>query len=199
MAKGISPLLLLGGALVGYSLLRQGQNTAATLTTGRVASFQPVRLRGTNLECLAVMRFDNTHPSRPANLQRLGVNVQSEDGVVFATAYLPAGQQPLPASATTNVQLPVVVELMPLVLQVINLAEVPALLRSFTSVGEIMTWLTTKAGLRNCVIEGQAQVDGVVLPLRQVVNLGLFAPAPKKPAPATPASRGKAITKKTVA
>lgn len=198
--SALSPLLLLGGALLGYSVLRQGQNTAATLTTGRMAGFQPKKLRGTYLDCEATVRFTNTHPTRPTNLQRLSLNVQSAQGVIFATAHLPAGQAPLAPGTTTDVRLPVTVELMPLLLQVVNLTNIPTLLKSFTSVGSVITWLTTKAGLRDVVLEGQALIDGLVVPLPvQTVNLGLFAPVSKTAPKATATSRRRALTNQVTA
>ncbi len=93
-----------GGALL-YNFLRQGQNTAATLTTGRLANFRPLRLRGFNLECEIQALFSNTHPTRPTQLQSIGLTISSEAGVIIGTVHQPAPQT-LPPNTTTAVPCP---------------------------------------------------------------------------------------------
>ncbi len=189
-----------GGALL-YNFFRQGQNTAATLTTARLANFRPVRLNGLNLECETQVLFTNTHPSRPAQLQSLGLTISSESGVIIGTV-VNARPQTLVPHTTTAVTMLVTIELQHLLLQVVNLTALPALLRSFTGLGSALQWVARQAGLRNCVLAGTAQIDGLVLPVRQVVDLGFFAPAPP-PAPprtkAAPTAKNKALTKKVTA
>ena len=198
--SAFSPLLLLGGALLGYSFLRQGQNTAATLTTGRLANFRPLRLRGFNLECETQVLFTNTHPTRSTQLQSLGLTISSESGVIIGTVQQPVPQLLAP-NTTTAVTLPVVIELTPLLLQAVNLLALPALLNSFHGTGSVLYWLAHQAGLRNCVLAGTVQLDGLILPVRRVVDLGVFAPV-AAPAPAPkgkPAARGAAFTKSVTA
>ena len=188
-----------GGALL-YNLFRQGQNTAATLTTARPANFRPVRLNGFNLECEMQVLFTNNHPSRPAQLQSLGLTVSSESGVIIGTV-VNARPQTLVPHTTTAVPMLVTIELAPLLLQVVNLAALPALLRSFTGVGSALQWVARQAGLRNCVLDGTAQVDGLVLPVHHVADLGFFAPVPPPPKPgkSAPTAKNRALTKKVVA
>ncbi len=96
--------------------------------------------------------------------------------------------------------MPLVIELTPLLLQVVNLAALPALLRSFTGAGSALSWLAQQAGLRNCVLAGTAQVDGLILPVRRVVDLGLFAPAPSKTATkGKPVASGARFAKRVTA
>jgi hypothetical protein len=192
--------LIVGGALA-YNFARQGQNTVATLITGRLANFRPLRLNGFNLECETQVLFTNTHPTRATQLQSLGLTISSASGVIIGTVHQP-NPQTLGPNTTTAVKLPVSIELTPLLLQVIDLTALPALLRSFTGAGSALSWLAHQAGLRNCVLAGTAQVDGLIVPLRQVVDLGIFAPVAtvtKLTKKSKPVARGTTFAKKVTA
>ena len=197
--SALTPLLLLGGALLGYSVLRQGQNTTATLTTGRLAGFQPKAFRNGALECEAIIRFSNTHPTRAVNLDYLYLTVANPDGVVFADTRTKPGQTPLLPGMTTDVKAIFKIELLPLA-RVVDWTTALDLLKGFTSLGKVMTWLTSRAGLGLVVIEGNAVLQGLVVPLKQSFDLKTFAPPAAKPAPkATASTRGRALTKKVTA
>lgn len=186
-------------ALLGYSFLRQGQNTAATLTTARLVNFRVVRLRGFNLECEAQLAFFNSHPSRTVRVQSLGLAVWSERGAQIGTVRTPTGVE-LAANNTTAVPIEVSINLMDIA-AMIDYSAAVSVLTSLTSVGKVLAWLTRQAGFRNCVFRGTAQLDGLVLPLNFTKDLGVFAPTPAKPVAPRPTvqSRGRALTQSVTA
>jgi hypothetical protein len=153
-------LLALGAGLAAFSVLRQGQASASTLTTARLTGFELKGLKGTSISAIASVEFSNTDVKRDTTLQALGMNVVYNNTII-STVHL-VTPHVLPANQNTTVPIPMTVNLGGLLTQLALTGKVPPL-SAFKSLTAAKQYLQDKVAPEALQMQGSAKVDGVAI------------------------------------